>query len=306
MFTPILAALLLSQVTPTAQIYTQSVTTPSGVVEMRTAAQRLTAEGKPDVWLVGAIHVGTKKYYEELQTLLDAQGTVLYEGVKPSKNAPKEQPAAPKPGEQAPKPIYKVLSDALGLEFQLNQINYKHDNWINSDLSMDDLDKLNKEKGGGKPTSFDTIKQVLDPNSPMAKQLTTVLGMATDGMKEAIKLIIVKKVAVGETPGLDATMQEIVLEARNKSALDYFAKTIAAPNPPKSVAIFYGAMHMPDIQKALATTYGYKSADQKWFLAASADPKKMDETGKSLYDMFEKMSAPAKKGGGLLAALLGF
>jgi len=302
MLTQVLAALFLSQGTPVAPaIYTQSTTSADGIVEMRTEAQRFTAEGKPDVWLVGAIHIGSKKYYSEIQTLLDSQGTVLYEGVKPSKNAPAPVPAA-KPDPNAPKPIYQVLSDALGLVFQLNEINYKHTNWVNSDLSMDDLDKLNKEKGGGKPTSFDTIKQVLDPNSPMAKQLAAMLGTASDGMKEALKLVIAASVASGKMPGVDATMQEIVIEARNKAALDVFAKTISAPAPPKSVAIFYGAMHMPDMEKNLMATYGYKPAEQKWFLAVTGDKKKMDAQGKQLYEMFQNMSAPPKSGGGLLAA----
>ncbi|MBN9503014.1 MAG: hypothetical protein BGO01_11085 [Armatimonadetes bacterium 55-13] len=303
MISQFIAALLVGQVTPPANGYMQSTTTPTGVVEMRTGAHKFTAEGKPDVWLVGAMHVGNKQYYKDIQTLLDSQDTVLFEGVRPGKNAPKTPPPA-KTDANAPKPIYKVLSDALGLEFQLTEIKYDRPGWVNSDLSMDDLDRINKEKGGGKPTGFDTVKQLLDPNSPMAGMLTTMLSTATPGVKEALKLIIVKKVAAGETPGLDSTTQDVILHARNDAALEVFDKTVKKENPPKSIGIFYGAMHMPGIEKTLVEKYGYKQTDAKWFLAASADPKKLDDQGKALYNMFEQSNAPKKTGGNLLAAAL--
>jgi hypothetical protein len=60
---------------------------------------------------------------------------------------------------------------------------------------------------------------------------------------------------------------------------------------------------MPEIEKTLASTYGYKKSEEKWFLAADADPKKMDEAGKMLFKQFEAMNPPAKPktgGGGKL------
>lgn len=299
MLATLITSLLITQVAP-PPIYTKSVTKPSGVVEMQTGAQRFTAEGKPDVWLVGVVHIGEKQYYADLVKLLDAQDLVLFEGVKPSKKAP-AAPADPK----AQTPIYKALSDALSLEFQSTQVNTQKPKWVNSDLSWDDLDKLNKEKNDGKPTSFDQIKQVLDPSSAMGKQLVSLLQTATPGMREGIKMILVKNVASGKGPTMDKTVQEIILDARNQSVLDVFAKTVKSQTPPKSVAVFWGAMHMPGIQKSLKELYGYKPAEMKWFPAASADPAKLDASGKMIVDMFEKQAAPKKDGGGLnlLAAL---
>lgn len=292
MLTTFVTTLLLTQVATAPPIYTKSVTQANGLIDMQTAAQKFMAPGKPDVWLVGVVHIGEKEYYANLLKHLDEQSVVLFEGVKPSAKAPA------KPADNTPQtPIYKALSDALKLEFQSTQINTQRPNWVNSDLSWDDLDKLNKEKNAGKPNSFDQVKQLLDPTSAMGKMLVNVLQTATPGMKEGIKMILVKNVASGKGPAMDKAMQEIIIDARNKSVMDTFAKTIKA-NPPKSVGIFWGAAHMPGLEKDLAKQYGYKPAERKWFHAASADPSKLDATGKMLVDMYEKQATEPKKAGG--------
>ncbi len=168
------------------------------------------------------------------------------------------------------------------------------------------MDRLNNEKNEGKETGFDQIKQILDPASSMSQMMVNLLQTASPGMKEGIKMVLVKSVASGRGPAMDKAAQEIVIDARNQSVMDTFAKTIKKDAPPKSIAIFWGAAHMPGLEKDLAKQYGYKPTDIKWFPAASADPSKLDASGKMIVDMFEKQAAPPKKDGGrlkLLAAL---
>ncbi|RYG35310.1 hypothetical protein EON81_13110 [bacterium] len=291
MLAAITASLLLAQgaAAPKA-VYVQSLTKPDGSVEIMTSAQRFVKEGKPDVWLIGAMHIGSKAYYTDLQKLLDEQGQVLYEGVKKSAGAT-GKPVPTKEG--APTPIYKVLSDAIGLQFQLNEIKYDRPNWTNADLSFDELDKINKEVGGGKPTEYDQVKQMLDPNSPQTKMLATMLATATPGMKEALKLLIVKK-ASDPSVTLNPATEKVILKARNEAVMVELGKAIDVAPAPKSIGVFYGALHMGDLETSLKSKLGYKTAEQKWFVAASADPKKMDETGKALLKAFDAQSKPKK------------
>jgi hypothetical protein len=294
---PLLAALVLLQnPTAPATTYTQMITRKDGTLEMQTAAQRLVADGKPDVWLVGAIHIGTKPYYASLQSLLNAQSSVMYEGVR---NGPKpaEPPKTAPAGAAPAKPVYKMLSDAIGLEFQQTQITYDHPNWTNVDVEWAELERLNKAQSGGKPTQFDQVKGILDPNSPQAKQIAAVLGSVTPGMKEAIKILMIKAAGNEGTPGLDAATQQIILTTRNKTVVDALAAAFTQPAPPKSIAVLYGAKHLADLQKTLTTAYGYRLDEKRWFAAADADPKKLDAMGQTMVDQFEKMlmpKAPAK------------
>jgi len=207
----------------------------------------------------------------------------------------KDSTKPPKVDPNGPKPVYQTLSDALGLDFQLVDIDYSNPKWVNSDLSMEELTKLNKDKSGGKPTMFDNVKQLLDPNSPMAKMLSSFLENASPGTREALKILMVKQAAAANTGALgDAATVEVVLKARNASAIKYFDKAITVAQPPKSVAIFYGALHMPEIAESLVAKYGDKDVKQDWYTVAVGDTKKLDAQGKAMLDAFDK-SAP--KGG---------
>ena len=70
----------------------------------------------PVVWLIGVAHIGQSDYYKSIQKLLDAQTLVLFEGVKQGE-------ARKKQGDMSS--TYRMLSDALGLAFQLNAVDYK-------------------------------------------------------------------------------------------------------------------------------------------------------------------------------------
>lgn len=291
MFSPLLASLALFQASTPAPEgaggYTQTLTRKDGTIEMRTAAQRLVADGKPIVWLVGAIHIGSRPYYDNLQRLLGYQDAVYYEGVRASASSP-TMANRPVPAANAPTPTYKLLSDALGLDFQMLDIDYRKENWTNVDMTMEELDKLNKEASGGKPSQFDQVKGMLDPNSPTSKMLGTVLKMATPGMKEAIKITMIQAAGAEETPGLDPATERIILTARNKVVVDALAAGFAQPSPPRAIGVFYGAKHMADLQKTLVEKYGYRLDEKRWFAAADADPKKVDATGRMMLDSLKK------------------
>ncbi len=295
MLTPLIVTLALFQaVAPPAKVasgYVQSVTRPDGTFEVQTSAQELKADGKPDIWLIGAIHVGAKSYYASLQKVLDSQEAVFFEGVR---GGPK--PAAPTPGVAAGKPVYEILSDAIGLDFQMNDIKYNHDGWKNVDLTWEELDAMNKAGSGGKPTQFDGIKSILDPNSPTAKQLGVILGSASPGMKEAIKILIVRSVASGAAAGMiNPATEKIILTARNKAIIEALDASFTSSKPPKSIGVFYGAMHLNDVEGTLVSKYGYRLGEKRWFVAADADPKKVDAMGQTMLDMFEKQMKAGSK-----------
>lgn len=267
--------------------FVHSVTRSDSTLVMQTAAKRYTAAGKPDVWLIGAVHIGTKAYYASLQELLDKQSAVFFEGVR---GGPK--PPAPKPGEAPVKPVYEVLGDALNLRFQQQEISYNRPNWTNVDLSWEDMEKINgpAEKGG----QLAMVKSLLDPTSPLAQAFSSMMAIATPGTKEAIKLMMIQQSGADQDGITSPELRKVVLEARNKVVVDALAKQLALPNPPATIGILYGAAHMSGIGSELTKQFGYKPAETKWFSSAVADPKKVDAMGQSLLDQM-KASAKATK-----------
>jgi hypothetical protein len=241
------------------------------------------------MYLVGVAHIGTKEYYSQIQAVLDARSIVLFEGVRPKTG----KPVPPKNDPKASKPIYQILGDAVGLDFQLTDINYQHPNWINSDLSMEELERLNRKGGKGKPTGFDNVQKMLDPNSPQTKMLGQFFKTAPASVKEALKIFLVEKLAKVDTilaATLDPTTLNVLLTARNQSILDTLEKVLEGPQPTKSIAIFYGAAHLTEVQKAVMAKYGYRPQEQTWFTFAKADRRKLDATGRQFLDTLGTMA----------------
>ena len=139
MITSLAAAIVFTQAVAPIQPnynFVRSIDRTDGISLSQTAARKLVAPGRPDVWLVGAAHIGQKDYYSQIQSLLNQQDVVLFEGVmpkgtngRPAKVDPKAQPM-----------VYQVVAKFIGLEYQLADIDYSKPNWINSDLTIDQLD----------------------------------------------------------------------------------------------------------------------------------------------------------------------
>ncbi len=285
MTTLLLSALVLLQPLQMSTGFVRTIDRTDGIAVSQTASRRLSAPGKPDIWLVGVAHIGLKQYYSDIQSLLDGQDVVLFEGVRPRDGSGKPSKVDPK----APKQVYQTIGDFLGLDFQLADINYDHDNWLNSDLTLDELDKLNKKTSNGKPSQFDTIKQMLSPGSEQSKMLGTFFKTASPGVKEALKIFLVDKLAKVDTvlaSFADPATINILLTARNQSISRTLDAELAKPNPPKSIAIFYGAAHQSDVKKTIVAKYGYHEVEQRWFTFATADRHKLDDAGRQFLKMF--------------------
>ena len=53
------------------------------LVTLEIASRKYSAEGKPDLWLVGVSHVADEQFYSQVESLLDEFDVVLYESVRP-------------------------------------------------------------------------------------------------------------------------------------------------------------------------------------------------------------------------------
>jgi hypothetical protein len=63
-----------------------------------------------------------------------------------------------------------------------------------------------------------------------------------------------------------------IITERNKKALEVLGKQLK--DGKKHVAVFYGAGHLPDMEKRLAADFGLKREEEKWLKAWSLEKKK--------------------------------
>ncbi len=84
--------------------------TDENLAALEIASRKYSAEGKPDLWLVGVSHVADESFYMQIETLLDEFDVVLYESVRPDGARPPVNTS----------PEHAVKSTKTSMEFVAN------------------------------------------------------------------------------------------------------------------------------------------------------------------------------------------
>jgi hypothetical protein len=259
----------------------------SNTVQLELAMKRFVPMGQtgPVVWLVGVTHIGESNYFATVQKHLDSQGLVLFEGVRESPDAPVSGPeAAPQVDSHA---LQLTLAESLGLAFQLKAINYRRPHFRNSDLSWPELQRLMTE--GLKDTEarqnaaqLALVMELLDSSS----LLGSVVNFAVRLLGTSPKLQALARLALieatgrlegdlAQAPGVPAELQrlmQVLIHARNSAVLKDLQAELRKKPPPASVAILYGAGHMPDLEARLKTELNYREVETRWLPAITVRP----------------------------------
>jgi hypothetical protein len=221
----------------------------------------------PTVDLVAAVHIGDRKYYEELNRLFTEYDVVLYELVAP------EGARVPKGGGPVSSHPISVFQNAmtrvLDLEFQLRVVDYTKRNLVHADLSPQQFAAAMRDRG----ESFWTI-------------LARMLGHALADQKEYSgadfrlfmalwdknRAMALKRVLAEDFLDLESSIQAIegpkgsaIIADRNAAAMKVLRKQIEAGK--KKIAIFYGAGHMKDFQARLRDEFGLTPSTTRWLVA---------------------------------------
>ncbi len=272
--------------------YLRTVRSTNGTVALEVALRRLEPiRGRgPALWLVAVTHLGTSNYYAQIQRFLDARPLVLYEAIRQN-----EAPPAVREGYS----LQADLARALGLTFQLDAIRYDRPHFRNSDLSYADLARLfasptNAPSGpaeeppaaGGPPAGaveFGALVQAMSGEGifgGLARLGVSVLA-ASPRLQAATKVAMIEVLGQlpndltqieGLPPGLQRLMR-ILIEERNEAVVRDARAALARRPPPDSVAVFYGAGHMPDLEFRLCRSLGYQPAEDRWLVAFDVDPR---------------------------------
>jgi hypothetical protein len=220
------------------------------------------------VELISAVHIGEADYYAKLNKLFEGFDVVLYELVAP------EGTRVPKGGGK-PRGVISGLQngmkDMLDLEFQLNEVDYTPENFVHADMSPEAFSKAMADRGESIWSMMFRLmgqamaQQAAGKNAP--NDLEILMALFDDN--RALKL---KRILAGQfenlefvTAALSGPNGSALIEGRNQAALAVLKKQIDAGK--KKVAIFYGAGHMPDIEKRLIADFGLKHDGERWLEA---------------------------------------
>lgn len=233
-------------------------------------------EGKLTVDLVSVVHVGDRDYYQKLNKQFEQYDVLLYELVAP-------------PGTRIPKGgkrnsdnpvalLQQMMKVMLGLEHQVEQIDYTKKNFVHADMSPDQMAEAIKNRGDNAFTltlsiAADLMRQqnVLerkrqDNAHPDADIDPLALLIDPEGGLKLKRAMAQQLADMGsDAGGLGKTLSTILVADRNEAALKVFQKELA--NGKKKIGIFYGAAHMPDFEKRLRDDFGLKRESETWLKA---------------------------------------
>jgi hypothetical protein len=240
-------------------------------VAMETAVVRYASAARPDVEisLVGAVHVGDKSYYDELNKLFEKYDVVLYELVAP------EGTRIPRGGRKTPSthPI-GILQEGMGsvleLSHQLNCVDYTKKNFVHADLSPEDFNKTMNERG---ESFFQMFLRLMGTG---IAQNAAGAGVSDAALITALfsndRAMMLKTVMAEQFESLDGQMSALdgpggstIITERNKRCFDVLGKQLEAGQ--KRIAVFYGAGHLPDMERRLAADFGFKRSSEAWLIA---------------------------------------
>jgi hypothetical protein len=221
------------------------------------------------VELVGAVHVGEKSYYEELNRSFEQYDALLYELVAPENTKiPKERTGPPT---SAVGSLQVGMKEMLELEFQLDCVDYSKPNFVHADMSPSEFAESMAQRGESFTQMFFKMMGYGFSQQGKTSAKSPEIGMlrALFAKDRALQLKITMAeqfdAMEGQLDILDGPEGSTILTERNRKAFEVLDRELKAGK--KKIGVFYGAAHLPDMEKRLLEDFGMKRSGERWVKA---------------------------------------
>ena len=218
--------------------------------------------------LIGVVHVGEKAYYDKFNELFGNYEAVLYELVAPEGTVvPKGGRGSDDGGLMNPiAALQKGMQTALGLEFQLEHIDYTKDNFIHADMSPEEFGQSmkNNEESISKMVLRAMGQSMAMQSRGRGGDAGVLLALFSKNKTLRLRRAIAEQMQnmEGGMIMFEGKDGSTIINHRNAKAMEILKREIAAGK--KKVAIFYGAGHLPDMQRRLLSDFKMQRAGQFW------------------------------------------
>jgi len=184
------------------------------------------------------------------------------------------------PGEDPTPSMYETIANAMGLSGQGERMLTDQPTWVNSDMAWD---QVAAELGEDDPATSAMLEGLLngeDPNVVMVmKGMEQFLG-ASPMMRVMAKMMLVRTLGEADPTGPDATaalgegFDRVIIDLRNQVVIDDLKAILDEGTDAQSIAVFYGAGHMADLEQRMFDQLGYEATGGFWLPAITLDLKR--------------------------------
>ena len=289
-----------AELTPATYLRVEETT--NHVVRLQTALRRLVpvdGEG-PVIWLGAVTHIGSTNYYQAFEALLATNDVVLFEAVLPHKKggwSGEEFSRMQRPG-RSPANLQTEMARALRLAFQLESVNYNQPNFRNADLSMEAVQGLmlggmqeaTKQEEKAPQTEdefepaadgFSQLMAIMEGRGFIGRMVNYGVQMiaADPRLQATTKLTFIEvlgrlKGDLAKAQSLPPEMSDllkVLIHRRNQKVIRDLRKALGEAHPSDSIAVFYGAGHMADLERRLRRQLDYRPDRDLWLTAFQVD-----------------------------------
>lgn len=247
--------------------------------------------------LIGAVHIGEASYYRELNALFDQYDVLLYELV-----APEGTIVSAKAQQESSNPIsflQKSMKNFLGMESQLEKVDYSKSHFVRADMTPTQIAKKMEERGDTALTlALSTMVDVMRQQNKAAQNPQDNPLMSSDmGLMELLenphkaKLMMAQQfVSTGSLDeALGGTLNQLLVIDRNAEAIKGLQKQLAQGK--QRIGIFYGAAHLPDLEKRLVADFSMTKGETRWIKAwdLTATKGKPIEPMSLMFNLFKQI-----------------
>lgn len=219
--------------------------------------------------LIGAVHVGERDYYAKLNDLFTHYDVLLYELV-----APKGTKIPKGETRRSSHPVGMMqngMSDMLGLVHQMTEIDYTKKNFVHADMTPDEFAAKMDERGESwwtmafRAMGQGIAMQAAKPNEH--PEFEMLLALFDDDRELRLKQAMAKQFESmeGVMDAFGGEEGSTIITERNKKAFEVLAKQLKKGK--KSIGVFYGAGHLPDMNDRLIADFGLKLIGTDWVTA---------------------------------------
>ncbi|HQZ26658.1 MAG: hypothetical protein KA250_04545 [Verrucomicrobiales bacterium] len=259
--------------------YIRYLEEPGQADRLQTSVVRM-SKGNTVVDLVGAVHLADAAYFQNLNELLKHYDFVLYEMVGGEFQAGTDRAADPAAAKEMEgvRSLQDAAKSFLGLEFQLEGIDYTPKNFVHADVKWDEFNELMVARSQSFSSLFARAMSLSEnggvpgiPNDEaeiaaiMKRLLTAVMTGNSNEIKRTIAPLMSE--AEGFITQLEGEDGTVIVGERNRVVMEKLAE-LRATNGSGNYAIFYGAGHMLDLEKRLLAD-GFQKGRTAWIDAWS-------------------------------------
>ena len=215
--------------------------------------------------LVSAVHVADRSYFRALDGRLGGYPVVLYELVGEPGSVRAPRGASP----SMVGLLQGGMQNALGLAFQLEEIDYARDNMVHADMSAGEFARDMQDRGESlvgllfRAWALSVAEQGAAPG----QQADLLKVLLADDRQLALKRMMAEQLS-GQVDLLERIAGpdgSALIEGRNERALDVLRAQL--DDGARRVAIFYGAGHMPHFARRLVGDLGFRHRATEWIEA---------------------------------------